>query len=63
MARHPMLCIALDYHCMIRADPDCGKTFALVTRAMGPQLGWLGTGVIVAAAHAHTGFRRGGEHA
>ena len=26
---------------MNRADPDCGTSFAWVTRAMGPRLGWL----------------------
>ena len=37
----PMLCIAFGYRYMNRADPDCGTTFAWVTRAMGPHLGWL----------------------
>ena len=45
----PMLCIALGYYYMNRADPDCGTTFAWVTRALGPQLGWLNGWVIVAA--------------
>ncbi|MGB9182446.1 MAG: APC family permease [Solirubrobacteraceae bacterium] len=45
----PMLCIAFGYYYMNRADPDCGTTFAWVTRAMGPQLGWLNGWVIVAA--------------
>ncbi len=45
----PMLCIALGYYYMNRADPDCGTTFAWVTRAMGPQMGWLNGWVIVAA--------------
>src|SRR3954453_23554715 len=34
---------------MNRADPDCGTTFAWVTRAMGPYLGWLGGWAIVVA--------------
>src|SRR5919206_4860236 len=34
---------------MNRADPDCGTTFAWVTRALGPQMGWLGGWAIVAA--------------
>jgi len=34
----PMLCIALAYNYMNRADPDCGTTFSWVTRAMGPSL-------------------------
>ncbi|MGA2011109.1 MAG: APC family permease [Solirubrobacteraceae bacterium] len=45
----PMVCIALGYYFMNRADPDCGTTFAWVTRAMGPQLGWLNGWVIVGA--------------
>jgi amino acid transporter len=38
----PMLFIASAYYYLNRADPDCGTTFSWVTRAMGPQLGWLG---------------------
>ena len=38
----PMLFIAASYYYLNRADPDCGTTFSWVTRAMGPQLGWLG---------------------
>ena len=34
---------------MNRADPDCGTTFAWVTRAMGPWLGWQGGWAIVVA--------------
>ena len=37
----PMLCIAFAYRYMNRADPDCGTSFAWVTRALGPHLGWL----------------------
>jgi amino acid transporter len=37
----PMLLIASAYKYLNRADPDCGTTFAWVTRAMGPQLGWI----------------------
>ena len=37
----PMLCIAFAYNYMNRADPDAGTSFAWVTRAMGPRLGWL----------------------
>src|SRR3954449_3136392 len=33
----PMLLIASAYYYMNRADPDCGTTFAWVTRAMGPS--------------------------
>ena len=45
----PMLCIALAYNYMNRADPDCGTTFSWVTRAMGPSLGWLGGWAIIVA--------------
>jgi amino acid transporter len=45
----PMFCIAFAYNYMNRADPDCGTSFAWVTRAMGPQLGWVTGWVIVAA--------------
>jgi amino acid transporter len=38
----PMLLIAASYYYLNRADPDCGTTFAWVTRAMGPRLGWMG---------------------
>jgi amino acid transporter len=37
----PMLLIAIAYRHLNRADPDCGTSFAWVTRALGPQLGWL----------------------
>jgi amino acid transporter len=45
----PMLFIAFAYSYMNRADPDCGTSFAWVTRAMGPQFGWLAGWAIVAA--------------
>jgi amino acid transporter len=45
----PMLCIAFGYAYMNRADPDCGTSFAWVTRGMGPQLGWLAGWAVVAA--------------
>jgi amino acid transporter len=38
----PMLFIASAYFYLNKVDPDCGTTFSWVTRAMGPQLGWLG---------------------
>jgi amino acid transporter len=45
----PMLCIAAAYAWLNRSDPDSGTTFAWVTRAMGPRLGWLGGwGILVA---------------
>ncbi|HEU4977943.1 MAG TPA: APC family permease [Solirubrobacteraceae bacterium] len=45
----PMFCISFAYNYMNRADPDCGTSFAWVTRAMGPQLGWVTGWAIVAA--------------
>src|SRR5437764_4864070 len=45
----PMLFIAYGYRYLNRADPDCGTSFAWVTRATGPQLGWLTGWAIVAA--------------
>src|SRR5258708_29958545 len=30
----PMFCISVAYRALNRADPDCGTTFAWVTRAM-----------------------------
>jgi amino acid transporter len=45
----PMLCIASAYLYMNRADPDCGTTFAWVTKAMGPWAGWLGGWAIIVA--------------
>jgi len=40
----PMLFIAAAYYYLNRADPDCGTTFAWVTRAMGPHAGWMAAG-------------------
>jgi len=37
----PMFCISLAYRALNRADPDCGTSFAWVTRALGPRLGWM----------------------
>ena len=45
----PMLLIAAAYYYMNRADPDCGTTFSWVTRAMGPQMGWVAGWAIVVA--------------
>ncbi len=45
----PMLFAASAYYFLNRVDPDCGATFAWVTRAMGPHAGWMGGwGVIIA---------------
>jgi amino acid transporter len=45
----PMLLIAAAYKYLNRADPDCGTTFAWVTRAMGPRWGWMGGWAIIIA--------------
>ncbi len=49
VAFFPMLFTAAAYYYLNRVDPDCGATFSWVSRAMGPNAGWLGGwGVIVA---------------
>jgi amino acid transporter len=45
----PMFLVAAGYYYMNKADPDCGTSFSWVTRAMGPQLGWLTGWAIVVA--------------
>jgi amino acid transporter len=45
----PMFCIAVAYRALNRVDPDCGTTFAWVTRAMGPWAGWLSGFAVFAA--------------
>ncbi len=45
----PMLCIATAYLYMNRTDPDCGTTFAWVSKAMGPWAGWMGGWAIIVA--------------
>ena len=45
----PMLFTAAAYYYLNRVDPDCGATFSWVTRAMGPNAGWLGGWGVVAA--------------
>jgi amino acid transporter len=37
----PILFVSLGYRYLNLADPDAGTTFAWVTRALGPQLGWV----------------------
>ena len=37
----PMFFIAAAFYWLNRADQDCGTTFAWVTRAMGPNTGWI----------------------
>ncbi len=43
----PMLCVAIACYHLNRADPDCGTTFAWVTRAMGPYAGWMGGWAVI----------------
>jgi amino acid transporter len=45
----PMFLVAAGYYYMNKADPDCGTSFSWVTKAMGPQLGWLAGWTIVVA--------------
>src|SRR5262245_8820635 len=45
----PMFLVAAGYYYMNRADPDCGTSFSWVTKAMGPQLGWIAGWTIVVA--------------
>ena len=45
----PMFCISIAYRALNRVDPDCGTSFAWVTRALGPGLGWV-TGFAIFAA-------------
>jgi amino acid transporter len=45
----PMFLVAAGYYYMNKADPDCGTSFSWVTRAMGPQLGWIAGWTIVVA--------------
>ena len=37
----PILFVSVGYRFLNLADPDAGTTFAWVTRAFGPQLGWV----------------------
>ena len=37
----PMFFIAAAFYYMNRADQDCGTSFSWVTRAIGPQTGWI----------------------
>jgi amino acid transporter len=45
----PMLLVAMAYKYMNKADPDAGTTFAWVTRAFGPNAGWIAGWAIVVA--------------
>src|SRR5437763_12481446 len=37
----PILFVSVGYRFLNLADPDAGTTFAWVTRAFGPQIGWV----------------------
>jgi amino acid transporter len=45
----PMFLVAGAYYYMNKADPDCGTSFSWVTKAMGPQLGWMAGWAIIVA--------------
>jgi amino acid transporter len=45
----PMFLVATGYYYMNKADPDCGTSFSWVTKALGPQLGWITGWTIVVA--------------
>jgi len=45
----PMFLVAAGYYYLNKADPDCGTSFSWVTKAMGPQLGWIAGWTIVVA--------------
>jgi amino acid transporter len=49
IAFFPMAFIAAAYYYMNRADPDCGTTFAWVTKGMGPWFGWQAGWALVVA--------------
>ena len=44
-----MLCIAVAFRELNKADPDCGTTFTWTARAFGPWAGWMGGWAIIAA--------------
>jgi amino acid transporter len=54
----PMFLIAAAFYYLNKVDPDCGTTFAWVTRAMGPWPGWIAgwavttTGILVVGSLA-----------
>ncbi len=54
----PMFLVAAGYYYMNKADPDCGTSFSWVTRAMGPQLGWITGWAIVRHRHRRDGQPR-----
>jgi amino acid transporter len=44
-----MFLVAVGYFYMNKADPDCGTSFSWVTKALGPQMGWITGWAIVVA--------------
>jgi amino acid transporter len=54
VAFFPMAFIAAAYYWMNRADPDCGTTFAWVSKAFGPYLGWQAGWAIVVGTHGES---------
>ena len=44
-----MFLVAGGYYYLNKADPDCGTSFSWVTKAMGPQLGWMAGWAIIVA--------------
>ena len=59
----PMLLVAGAFAALNRDEPDCGTTFAWVSRSLGPWAGWIGgwavtmTGVLVIGSLAEVGVR------
>jgi amino acid transporter len=45
----PILFVSVGYRYLNLADPDAGTSFAWVTRALGPQMGWINGWAIVIA--------------
>ncbi len=45
----PVLCIAVAFDRLNRRQSDCGTTFAWVTRAMGPWVGWIAGWITITA--------------
>ena len=50
-----MFFIAAAYYYMNKADPDCGTSFSWVTKAIGPQLGWIAGWAICRHRHHRDG--------
>ena len=57
----PMLLCSIGFSELNKADPDCGTTFILGTRAFGPAIGWAGGWATVAAERVYEQARVGFE--